>query len=146
MKTVMKIVLAGVILMILAVGGCMALIGGAASEIDKELKKEEANDKPRAVVVGKAFTHDDYEVAAGWKVVKDALGSAEITGLRVTNTHDETEVVQLSFTFVKGNEKLGTVECNGGELEAGQSAEMDCFSLDSGFPEGYTEVRVADMW
>lgn len=64
----------------------------------------------------------------------------------MTNTHDGTEVIQFTFTFVKGNNKLGEVECSAGELEAGQSAAMDGFSLDEGFPKGYTEVRVADMW
>jgi hypothetical protein len=41
MKLVMKIVLAGVILMILAVGGCLALVGGAANQVDKEIKRSE---------------------------------------------------------------------------------------------------------
>lgn len=42
MKTVMKIVLAGVILLVIVVGGCAALIGGVANEVDKEMKKDAA--------------------------------------------------------------------------------------------------------
>lgn len=42
MKTVLKLVLAGVILMIVGVAGCAALVGGAASEIDKELDKQQS--------------------------------------------------------------------------------------------------------
>lgn len=146
MKTIMKIALGVVLAMVLMIGGCMALLGGAANEIDKEIQKEEANDKPKPVAVGKAFTHDDYEVEAGWKVTRDALGSADIEGLKVTNAKDQREVIQFTFTFVKGNEVLGKVECNGGELEPGQKKVMDCLSLDDDFPKGYTEVRVADMW
>lgn len=143
----MKKVLLGVIIaLVLMVGGCFAVLGAGLSAADKAISEEEANDKPSAVVAGKAFEHDGYEVAGGWKVVKDALGSADITGLKVKNTHDKTEVIQFTFTFVKGQNKLGEVECNAGELEAGQSAAMDCFSLDEKFPTGYAEVRVADMW
>jgi hypothetical protein len=40
MKTVGKIVLAGVILMVLAVGGCIALVGGVANEVDKSIKED----------------------------------------------------------------------------------------------------------
>ena len=97
------------------------------------------------MVEGKAFTHDGYEVAGGWKVAKE-FGTATIEEMKVTNPKDERNVIQFTFTFVKGNEVLGEVECNGGELEPGQSKVMECFSVDSGFPTGYTEVRVADMW
>ena len=143
----MKKVLLGVfIALVLMVGGCFAVLGAGVDAADEAIKAEEENDKPRAVAVGKAFEHDGYQAAAGWQVGKDALGSAEITGLKVTNTHDEREVIQFTFTFVKGKEKLGEVECNAGELEPGQTTTMDCFSLDDGFPKGYTEVRVADMW
>lgn len=40
MKTVGKIVLAGVILLVLVVGGCIAVLGGVANEVDKEIKKD----------------------------------------------------------------------------------------------------------
>lgn len=146
MKTVMKIALGIVLACVLLIGGCMALLGGVANEVDKELKEEAENDRPKPVAVGKAFTHDGYAVAGGWKVTKDALGSADITGMKVTNSKDERNVIQFTFTFVKGDEVLGEVECNGGELEPGQKKVMDCFSTDDGFPTGYTEVRVADMW
>ena len=141
-----KVLLGVVIALVLLVGGCFAVLGAGLNAADKAITKEEANDKPRAVAVGKAFEHDGYDVAAGWKIGKDALGSADITGLKVTNAHDSREVIQFTFTFVKGNEKLGEVQCNAGELEAGQSGAMDCFSLDERFPKGYTEVRVADAW
>lgn len=41
MKSVGKIVLAGVILMVLFVGGCIALVGGIGSEIEKDLNEQQ---------------------------------------------------------------------------------------------------------
>lgn len=144
--TTKKVLLGVMIALVLLVGGCFAVLGAGINAADEAVSAEAENDKPRPVAVGKAFEHDDYQVASGWKVTKDALGSADIAGLKVTNTHEVAEVIQFTFTFVKGDQKLGEVECSAGELEAGQSAAMDCFSTDEGFPKGYTEVRVADMW
>lgn len=42
MKTVMKIVLGIVIASVLLIGGCMALLGGAINEVDKEIDKQQA--------------------------------------------------------------------------------------------------------
>lgn len=118
-----KALLGVVIALVLLAGGCFAVLGAGLNAADEAIKKEEANDKPRAVAVGKAFEHDGYDVDGGWEVEKDALGSADITGLKVTNTHDSREVIQFTFTFVKGKEKLGEVQCNAGELEAGQRGD-----------------------
>ncbi len=136
---------ASIIIFFAVTAATVAAVDTAVKEIDKEIKAEEKNDTPTAVVEGAAFTHDGYEVAGGWKVGNE-FDSATIDNMKVTNSKDERNVVQFTFTFLKGNEVLGEVECNGGELEPGQSKVMDCFSLDSGFPTGYTEVRVADMW
>jgi hypothetical protein len=43
------------------------------------------------VTVGKAFTHDDWAFAAGWKLRKDALGSAHIVA-EATNKGDSARV------------------------------------------------------
>lgn len=48
MKTVGKIVLAGIILLVLVIGGCAVLIGGAADEMEKE------HDRT-------AITHDEFK-------------------------------------------------------------------------------------
>lgn len=137
MNTASKIAVGVVTASFLTVAGC-----------SYDADAEEQNDTPSVVVVGKKFTHDGYPVKTGWKVVKEPYGGANIKNLRVTNGKDSREVVQFTFTFTKnkGKVKLGEVECNGGELEPGQTAKMDCFSLDDKFPKGYTEVRVADMW
>jgi hypothetical protein len=136
---------ASIIIFFAVTAATVAAVDTAIDEIDKSIKEEEKNDTPTAVAVGKPFEHDGYEFSGAWKV-KNEFGSATIEGLKAKNTHDSREVIQLTFTFVKGDEKVGEVECSAGELEPGHSAAMDCFSLDSGFPKGYTEVQVADMW
>lgn len=57
MKTVFKVVLGVLIGGLLLIGGCVALIGGAANEVDKELDKEQnenaiTNDQARSVKLG----------------------------------------------------------------------------------------------
>lgn len=145
MKTILKIAVGIILAVGLLAVGCVALIGGAANEIDKEIKEEEANDKPKPVAAGAAFTHDDFDVAAGWKVAAEQFGGTTIKGLRVTNNADEARHAQLTFTFVKGQENLGEIECSSNELQPGQSSRMDCFSFD-GRIKGYDEIRVADMF
>jgi hypothetical protein len=41
MKTVLKVALGMVLGMVVLVAGCAALVGGAANEVDKELKREQ---------------------------------------------------------------------------------------------------------
>ena len=144
--TLRNVLLILALLFVLVVGGCIALIGGAANEIDKAIKDEEANDKPKDVSVGKAFTHDDFEVESGWKVVNEEFGGATIEGLRVTNSASEERTAQLSFRFYKGNENLAEVECSSNQLQADETSKMDCFSFDGDFPKGFDSVRVADSW
>jgi hypothetical protein len=144
--TVRNVLLAIIGVFILFVGGCFALVGGAANEIDKAIQEEEANDKPVAVEEGKAFTHDGFEVTGGWKVANDGLGGATIKGLSVTNTADEERTALLSFRFYKGKTNLAEVECSSNQLQADESSSLDCFSTDTKFPKGYNEIRVADSF
>jgi hypothetical protein len=142
--TVRNILLVLVLLFVLFIGGCMALLGTAANEIDKSIKDEEANDKPTAVAAGKAFTHDDFKVDAGWKVSKDGLGGVTIEGLRVTNDSKEARTALFDFTFYKGKENLAEVTCSSNELQGGESSKLDCFGDD--FPVGYKTIKVADSF
>lgn len=142
----MKKILLGVfIALILLVGGCFALVGGALNAADEAAKEEERNDRPTAVAEGKAFSHDDFAPAAGWKVTKE-FGGVTIAGLTVTNRHEDVRSALFTFTFVKGDENLAEVECTSNELQSGQKSKMDCVSFDQGFPTGYTEIQVADMF
>ena len=128
----------------------MALLGGAANEVDKAIKKEQANDKPLEVSLGKAFTHDGYKVDGGWTLARDFGNSPTIKGLHVTNTQKSDSgssgrTALLTFRFYKGSENLAEISCNGKELQQGESSTMDCFSTDK-FPAGYDTIKVADMF
>lgn len=146
--TLRNVLLIFALLFVLGIAGCVALIGGAANEADKAIKAEEANDKPTEVAEGAAFTHDDFEVDAGWVVKKDGLGGVTIENARVTNASDDdtSRTALLTFTFYKGSENLAEVECSSNELQAGESSKMDCFSTDSEFPTGYKTIKVADAF
>lgn len=144
--TVRNVILVILGLMILAFAGCLALVGGVANEVDKAIEEEQANDKPVEVAEGKAFTHDDFEAAAGWKVANEKFGGATIKGLRVTNNAGEARTAMLTFRFYKGNENLAEVECSSNELQTGEVSKMDCVSFDSKFPKGYDTIKVSDFW
>lgn len=128
----------------------MALLGGAANEIDKAIKKEDANDKPTEVSVGKAFEHDGYEADAGWKLTKDMIGDATINGLHITNTQKSDtggggRTALLTFRIYKGTENLAEITCTGKELQEGESGTMDCSSTDQ-LPTDFDAIKVADLF
>jgi hypothetical protein len=133
------------LLFILFVGGCLAITASIFNEADKAIKAEEANDKPKAVAEGKAFTHDDYQVASGWTVGRD-FGGVTIKGLKVTNNADESRSALLTFRFYKGTENLAEVTCTSNEVAKGETSALDCGSLNSGFPKGYDTIKVADTF
>ncbi|WP_158648000.1 hypothetical protein [Nocardioides houyundeii] len=148
--TLRNVLLLLVLVFVLFIGGCIALVGGAANEVAKEIDKsvaaEAENDKPKPVVEGKAFTHDGFNVASGWTVTKDGLGGVTIEGGKVTNDNEDARSALLTFTFYKGKENLAEVECSSNELQAGESSKLDCVSFDSEFPTGYKTIKVADAF
>jgi hypothetical protein len=142
-------------LLIAGVAGCTALVGGAANEIDKEIKNEQSLDKPFDVAEGEAFSHDGYEVAAGWKVVPEKYGmGATITGLKVTNVDHEQSIdgeddtPMFTFTLWSGKENVTEIDASGRAIAQGQTTTMDAFSLDTdvkGVP-AHDRVTVKDAW
>lgn len=149
--TLRNVLLVVLLLGVLFVGGCLALIGGAANEvsksIDKSIAEEAANDKPKDVTEGKAFTHDDYAVDAGWKVEKAEFGGGvTITNARVTNNAEEGRSAWLTFTFYNGKENLAEVSCTSNELQKGESSKLDCSSLSDEPATGYKTIKVADAF
>jgi len=141
-----------VVLVLLGVGillfaGCIMLVGGAVSEVDKAIQEEAANDAPVEVMEGKPFEHDGYEVAGGWTVVEEKFGGgASIKKMSVTNTLDESRSALLTFRFYKGNENLAEVECTSNQMQAGEVSTLSCFSFDSKFPQSYQDIKVSDAW
>lgn len=106
MKTILKIVVAGIILMVLFIGGCTALVGGVASEVGKEMDKEQAKH---------AITKQEFkslEMGLTLSEVKEKFGNPdpEMTqkykadGMKDTTVYynveggDIMDQYQLSFT------------------------------------------------
>jgi hypothetical protein len=149
--TVRNIFLILIGLFILFVGGCMALIGGAATQVDKAIKDEQANDKPTDVAVGKAFEHDGYSVAGGWSLGKEKfINTATIKGLKVSNVKNDASTTGgrtalLTFRLYSGTENLAEIICTGKELQEGESSAMDCTSTDK-LPKKFEKIRVADVF
>lgn len=149
--TVRNILLVLVVLFILVVGGCMALIGGAANEIDKAIDKEAENDKPIAVTEGEAFDHDGFAAAKGWSVKSVQFGGAEIKGLKVTLTDDQDvsgggRAALLTFRLYQGKTVVSEINCSSNEMQEGETSTMDCFSLDSKKLGSYDTIKVADAF
>lgn len=130
-------------LMILVCGGCLAVGGMFANEVDKAIEEEAENDEPTEIEVGQAFEHDDYVADEGWTISKDSLGDFAIENLKITNDSDDSRSAWLDITVYKGNELLGTIDCTSNELQPGDATVLDCTSLDK-FSENYDTVKIAD--
>jgi hypothetical protein len=114
-----------VVLFIAAVGGCMALVGGAANEVSKSLDETEAKNAPRDVKPGAAFTIGKHQTLAGWTVKNDG-GMFAVAG-KVKNTSTSTSSSFIHFKFLSASgEVLGNVQCNSGDLEPGQTQALSC--------------------
>lgn len=143
--TVRNVLLILGLLLVLFIGGCVALAGAFFNEVDKAIDEETANDKPVAVKEGEAFEHDDFKIDGGWTVGDDGIGSPTIEGMSVTNDDDLARSALLTFRFYKGSTNLAEVECSSGEMQEGESSKMDCFSADD-IPKGYDTIKVSDAW
>ncbi len=128
---------------VLFCGGCLAVTGLFANEVDKAIEEEEKNDQPTTISEGKAFTHDDYKADAGWTVAKDGAGGVTIENLKVTNEAEDTRTALFTFRFFKGTENLAEVECSSNEIGTGESNTLDCVSFDGRCPTGYDTIKVA---
>jgi len=106
MKTILKIVIAGIILLILAVGGCTALVGGAISEADKQIKKDQAEygmspAEFRKIKTGVAYdefvkTHGKPDPEQTQRITVDGMKS--VTVYYNVEGGDLLDMYQFSFT------------------------------------------------
>jgi hypothetical protein len=147
--TVRNILLILVLMFVLGVGGCMALIAGAANEADKALKGEAANDRPTSIAAGKAFEHDGFALAGGWKVQPERFGGATIKGLTVTLKDDQetpSRSALLTFRLYNGKTVVSEIECSSNEMQQGETSGMDCISLDSKKIGKWDTIKVSDMF
>lgn len=117
MKTVLKVVLGIIIASVLLVGGCVALIGGAASEIDKSIKEDTA----QAMKDVKITDCGGYDILDGPKASVD-----------IKNGSDETQsyYVEVTYYDMKDN-TIGTGSASIENLKPGKKWSGDVTSLDT---------------
>ncbi|SCW99604.1 hypothetical protein [Corynebacterium jeikeium] len=139
-RAVIMVPLTLVFLFILFVGGCMALVGGVANEMDKESKKEhnltyvvegDAQDATATYHVGDSDSTQDSGIAAGWKkdvTVKGFFGAY----LSVTNGIYDTGTVTCKILVdgktVTENTATGefaTATCDASTTELEEAVEGD---------------------
>jgi hypothetical protein len=148
--TVRNVLLILVLLLVLAIGGCMALLGTAANEASKELDKEAQNDKPTAVAEGTAFEHDGYAIAKGWKVAPEQFGGTTVKGLTVTLKDDQGisgggRTALLTFRLYDGSNVAGEIECSSNEMQEGESSQIDCIGTTKTV-KSWDTIKVADAF
>lgn len=136
--------------MVVVIGGCMALVGGAANEVDKAIKTEEKKDKlpggpdnPMPITEGKAFDVQGFAYQAGWKVEKDSIELVGLKNFKVINNRKEADNLWVSVKFWKGSEVLATVDCTNEDIAVGTTVSPSCGSLDK-FPTGYDKITIQD--
>lgn len=126
------------LLMILGIGGCLAIAGSAFKAVDKSVTESSARSAPRDVTVGTAFKVGSHETLAGWKAVNEG-GSFNVTG-KVKNTSTKTSTAFIHFKFLsKTGEVLGNVDCNSADLEPDQTQALNCIS-DGKYTKNYAKV------
>ncbi|WP_193606866.1 hypothetical protein [Nocardioides lijunqiniae] len=140
------------LLALLLVGGCLAVVGLAANEIDNAVDEVTANDRepggvdnPLEIEQGEAFDVYGFEYKAGWKILADDLGEADVVGLKYENQRDAIDDASVRIKLFQGNELLATVSCRSETAEVGQIVPLDCYSTDT-MPAAYDKITIADAY
>lgn len=149
--TARNILLVFAVLFVLLVGGCVAVIGLAANEVDQAIDEEIAADKapggpdnPLEITPGEAFEVSDFDYAAGWSVVGGPVG-LDIKGLKVTNNRDETDGAFVDIKLWKGTEVLASASCSTDQIAVGTTEKVSCLSGDD-LPRSYDKVTINDSF
>lgn len=150
--TVRNVILILLAVFVLFIGGCIALIGGAANEIDNAIDEAETSDSepggpdnPLEITEGEAFSVSGFDYAAGWSIGDDGLGSPSIDKLKVTNNRDEADTALVEIKFLTGTEVVALVDCTTEEITVGQTTTLDCFSSDE-LPSDYDTLTISDTF
>jgi hypothetical protein len=148
--TLRNVILAFLVLCVLFIGGCMALIGGAANEVSKSIDEHEnqkgGSKNPITITEGKAFSIGDIDYLGGWKMKNDALDQAEIVGLKVKNNSDEAEYPEIEFRLWRGSEELAEISCGLlKEVQPGTTAKISC-SGDQRLPKKFDKLTVQNSF
>jgi hypothetical protein len=144
------LILLGVVILFFV--GCSVLVATTFHKADKAISTEVARHKPTTVTPGQEFTHDGYRVAGGWRIGQDpATGLASISGLRVTNEHNgaftspDGRTAVMIFRLYDGNTVVAEINCNGRQIQEGESSAMTCYSDDQ-LPPTYHTIKVTDVF
>ncbi len=142
--------------LVLLVGGCVAVLGGVAHRMGGAFDAAPARFEHvmrMKVAVGQAFGFAGVRAAPGWKVVEPVVDAAAgsvprvtITGLRVTNTGDATEVMRHAFTLRSGADWVAEIECYCHQIEPGETGLMHCRVVAAPTPFAYDAIVVADSY
>ena len=147
--TVRNVFLAIFALSILGVGGCMAMVAGAANEVSKSIEsdanKAGGTDNPLAITEGKAFEVDGFNYAAGWKITGDGLGSPTVKKLKVTNDRKEKDSAQVEIKLWKGTEVKALIDCSTDPIDVGSTVELSCTSADMP-PKNFEKITINDSF
>ncbi|MBD8606035.1 DUF2510 domain-containing protein [Aeromicrobium sp. CFBP 8757] len=150
--TVRNVLLSVIAVGVLLIGGCLALVGGAANEVGKSIEKAETKDNkpggpanPLTIVEGKAFSVSGFDYSAGWTLGKDGLGSVEIAQLKVTNNRDEKGSALVDIKLMKGTEVLALTDCTTEPVAVGQTTTLSCISADD-LPTSCDHITINDSF
>lgn len=150
--TVRNVLLGVIAAFVLMIGGCLALVGGAANEISNSIDEAEkadsepgGPDNPLTITEGEAFSVSGFDYAAGWKVTDDGLGSPDVEGLKVTNNRDDKDGALVEIKFLQGTEVLALLDCTTEQIPVGQTTTLGCFSADE-VPEDYDQITINDTF
>lgn len=137
---------------VLFVGGCLALVGGAANEVSKSIDEAEAKDQepggpdnPLTIVEGEAFAVSGFSYLAGWTVDAGEFGGFDIKKLKVTNNRDDKDGALVEIKFMNGAEVLALANCTTEQIPVGQTTTVSCLSGDD-LPKTYDRITINDTF
>lgn len=150
--TVRNVILGVIAVFVLLIGGCLALVGGAANEISNSIDDAEAQDSepggpdnPLEITPGEEFSVSGFEYAGGWKIAAGEFGGIDVTGLKVTNNRDDKDSALVEIKFMQGTEVLALVDCSTEPVAVSQTTTLDCVSGDD-LPQDYDALTINDSF
>lgn len=150
--TLRNVLLVIAALFVLAIGGCLAVVGVGVNAVDDAIKESEAEDRepggpdnPLEITVGDAFTVNDFDYDAGWTVGSDFADDVDIKQLKVTNTGEEADEVIVEIKFWQGNEVLAKADCSSDQIDPDTKVTVNCFSTDD-LPKNYNRVTINETF